>query len=455
MAEEDETPTPTTLRQVMWDGPTKPFSRSLCDSDGSLLCTEESFEGSDEKLLAMLGDMARGDPEQDATSRVLLDECGALSEEVHTEAEAQREMQMRLRRELRHLQERSHRQHQESAAFMQRLASAREALAEKIREARSENEELRSRLRHCGLQSCNGNAGSSLSESIRNLNAQAAELQAEIWEVSDCQVTLVDELHEAMETQARLQAELQQERVKTWRQSTDVVMAFAGGKDTKELEREESERQLLEAQLAEVAERAAACGVPRLLEDPDTAEATLEMYADAEVPFTTLQRHLDEMEELRGELEALQQAAGSPDGEAEERLQSEQQELSTLQAEMIEAEARSESCKHELDEATSLVSMLRAELNSEQDVLRKQEEAATRRRELFRTQVEEKRKELMKMQDNNERLLEDLNSKGCFWRAKPEAAPKMKPKQLYRAPTAPHAPLRRVNTEEMQYGMPP
>ena len=34
--------------------------------------------------------------------------------------------------------------HQESAAFMQRLSSAREALAEKIREARSENEEWRS-----------------------------------------------------------------------------------------------------------------------------------------------------------------------------------------------------------------------------------------------------------------------------------------------------------------------
>ena len=33
--------------------------------------------------------------------------------------------------------------HQESAAFMQRLSSAREALAEKIREARSENEEWR------------------------------------------------------------------------------------------------------------------------------------------------------------------------------------------------------------------------------------------------------------------------------------------------------------------------
>lgn len=371
----------------------------------------------------MLGDMARGDPEQDAPSRVLLDECGALWEEVHTEAEAQREMQLRLRRELRHLQERSHRQHQESAAFMQRLSSAREALAEKIREARSENEELRSQLRH--LQEQVGCNGYNLSESIRELNANAAELQAEIWEVSDCQVNLVDQLHEASETQARLQAELQRERVKTWRQSTDVVMAFATGQDMKEIEREESERQLLEAQLAEVAERAAACGVPPLLDqDPEAAEATLAMYADAEVPFSTIQGYLDEMEELRSKLQSLEQSAAS-DGEAEERLNSEQQELSSLQSELIDAEARAESCKQDLEEATSLVSMLRVELNSEQDVLRQEEQAATRRRELFRSQVEEKRKELVKMQEMNDGLVDDLNTKGCFWSSQQEAVPKV------------------------------
>jgi len=425
MPSSDDTPTPTTLRQVMsFDGLPK-LARSLpYDSDGSLLCTEESFEGSDEKLLAMLGDMARGDPEQDAPSRVLLDECGALWEEVHTEAEAQREMQLRLRRELRHLEERSHRQHQESAAFMQRLSNAREALAEKIREARSENEELRSQLRH--LQEQVGCNGYNLSESIRELNANAAELQAEIWEVSDCQVNLVDQLHEASETQARLQAELQRERVKTWRQSTDVVMAFATGQDMKEIEREESERQLLEAQLAEVAERAAACGVPPLLDqDPEAAEATLAMYADTEVPFSTIQGYLDEMEELRSKLQSLEQSAGSNDGEAEERLNSEQQELSALQSELIEAEARAESCKQDLEEATSLVSMLRVELNSEQDVLRQEEQAATRRRELFRSQVEEKRKELVKMQEMNDGLVDDLNTKGCFWSSQQEAVPKV------------------------------
>jgi len=307
---------------------------------------------------------------------------------------------------------------------MQRLSSAREALAEKIREARSENEELRSQLRH--LQEQVGCNGYNLSESIRELNANAAELQAEIWEVSDCQVNLVDQLHEASETQARLQAELQRERVKTWRQSTDVVMAFATGQDMKEIEREESERQLLEAQLAEVAERAAACGVPPLLDqDPEAAEATLAMYADAEVPFSTIQGYLDEMEELRSKLQSLEHSAASNDGEAEERLNSEQQELSSLQSELIDAEARAESCKQDLEEATSLVSMLRVELNSEQDVLRQEEQAATRRRELFRSQVEEKRKELVKMQEMNDGLVDDLNTKGCFWSSQQEAVPKV------------------------------
>lgn len=199
-------------------------------------------------------------------------------------------------------------------------------------------------------------------------------------------------------------------------------MAFAGGKDMKEIEREESERQLLEAQLAEVAERAAACGVPPLLDqDPETAEATLAMYGDVEVlPFSTVQRYLEEMEELRAELQTLEQGVGSNDGEAEERLNSEQQELSALQAELIDAEARAESCKQDLEEATSLFSTLRVEVNSEQDVLRQAEQAATSRRDLFRSQVEEKRRELLKMQETTDTLIDDLNTKGCFWSSRQE-----------------------------------
>eukprot|EP00439_Symbiodinium_sp_Y106_P081175 s2038_g20.t1 len=453
MSSRDGTPTPTTIRQVV-RAPMAPIwgtevlalkaNRHSCEStDGSFVVGTEdlsSFEGeeSDEKLLALLGDLALGaeEVEEDPAARVLLDECGALWEEVHMEAEAQREMQCRLRRELQHLQDRSHWQHAESGAFLQRLSVAREALADKIREASDENEALRQRLRRHHTEEERLRCG--LAEDLRCLDARAAELRAAIFETGQSQAELVEHLRAVTNTQAHLQAELQQERVKTWRQeassvslscakcrlalrqSTDVVMAFAGGKDGgRELEREESERLLLESQLTEVASRAAAAGIPRLCdEEPEVAEAVL-AAADT-VPFSTLQGQLDSFEELRGALEALEGSCAlstAQQKEEEEKLGAEQLELSRLAEEMATAEAAAQG--PELDQASSLVSVLCGELQSEQAVLRQEREAAARRRELFRSQVEQKRRELARLQDLNDKLVEDLNSKGCFKQRKP------------------------------------
>eukprot|EP00439_Symbiodinium_sp_Y106_P081815 s2038_g20.t3 len=426
MSSRDGTPTPTTIRQVV-RAPMAPIwgtevlalkaNRHSCEStDGSFVVGTEdlsSFEGeeSDEKLLALLGDLALGaeEVEEDPAARVLLDECGALWEEVHMEAEAQREMQCRLRRELQHLQDRSHWQHAESGAFLQRLSVAREALADKIREASDENEALRQRLRRHHTEEERLRCG--LAEDLRCLDARAAELRAAIFETGQSQAELVEHLRAVTNTQAHLQAELQQERVKTWRQSTDVVMAFAGGK--------ESERLLLESQLTEVASRAAAAGIPRLCdEEPEVAEAVL-AAADT-VPFSTLQGQLDSFEELRGALEALEGSCAlstAQQKEEEEKLGAEQLELSRLAEEMATAEAAAQG--PELDQASSLVSVLCGELQSEQAVLRQEREAAARRRELFRSQVEQKRRELARLQDLNDKLVEDLNSKGCFKQRKP------------------------------------
>ncbi|CAE7254245.1 unnamed protein product [Symbiodinium sp. CCMP2592] len=435
MSSRDGTPTPTTIRQVV-RAPMAPVwgpevlalkaNRHSCEStDGSFVVGTEdlsSFEGeeSDEKLLALLGDLALGaeEVEEDPAARVLLDECGALWEEVHMEAEAQREMQCRLRRELQHLQDRSHWQHAESGAFLQRLSVAREALADKIREASDENEALRQRLRRHHTEEERLRCG--LAEDLRCLDARAAELRAAIFETGQSQAELVERLRAVTNTQAHLQAELQQERVKTWRQSTDVVMAFAGGKDGgRELEREEAERLLLESQLTEVASRAAAAGIPRLCdEEPEVAEAVL-AAADT-VPFSTLQGQLDSFEELRGALEALEGSCAlstAQQKEEEEKLGAEQLELSRLAEEMATAEAAAQG--PELDQASSLVSVLCGELQSEQAVLRQEREAAARRRELFRSQVEQKRRELARLQDLNDKLVEDLNSKGCFKQRKP------------------------------------
>ncbi|CAE7894821.1 unnamed protein product, partial [Symbiodinium microadriaticum] len=428
MSSRDGTPTPTTIRQVV-RAPMAPVwgtevlalkaNRHSCEStDGSFVVGTEdlsSFEGeeSDEKLLALLGDLALGaeEVEEDPAARVLLDECGALWEEVHMEAEAQREMQCRLRRELQHLQDRSHWQHAESGAFLQRLSVAREALADKIREATDENEALRQKLRRHHTEEERLRCG--LAEDLRCLDARAAELRAAIFETGQSQAELVERLRAVTNTQAHLQAELQQERVKTWRQSSDVVMAFAGGKDGRELEREEAERLLLESQLTEVASRAAATGIPRLCdEEPEVAEAVL-AAADT-VPFATLQGQLDSFEELRGALEALEGSCAlstAQQKEEEEKLGAEQLELSRLAAEMATAEAAAQG--PELDQASSLVSVLCGELQSEQAVLRQEREAAARRRELFRSQVEQKRRELARLQAQ---LLERHGESQVDWR---------------------------------------
>eukprot|EP00930_Biecheleria_cincta_P012444 TRINITY_DN11622_c0_g1_i3.p1 TRINITY_DN11622_c0_g1~~TRINITY_DN11622_c0_g1_i3.p1 ORF type:complete len:635 (+),score=156.84 TRINITY_DN11622_c0_g1_i3:37-1905(+) len=469
---------------------------------------------SDEKLLAMLGDMARGSPEDDNDiqsdvlslsllplevqeddphTRALVDECGTAWEEVYMEAEAKREMQSRLRRELRQLQERSERQYQESAVFMQRLASAREALADKIKEASFENQDLRGRIsvqwRDNERLSC------TISEGVKSLAARAAELSAEIWEVSDSQATLVEQLKAAMDTQTRLQAELQEERVKTWRQSTDVVMAFAMGSSSaswhskddslssckgepssgvrahlerqaqqvvalnKELSQEDAERCLLESQLDEAKRRLAACGVTRLQSQPVPAATSSEESSEAEdelseaadskpkqhekhadfIPYTdehlanfadgqdvsyeTLMDYLQEVEELRAELEMKEgecRSAREQFCQAEERLLCEQDELSAYHHEMVEAQARDEDSKHQVGQATDLVSVLCGEIQSEQAVLSLEQQSAGRRREVFRSQVEQKRQELRRMQELNDRLMDDLNSQGsgCFFGGK-------------------------------------
>lgn len=199
----------------------------------------------DEKLLEMLGEMARGiDDEEDADSvrldmlpvevqeedpmtRSLLQECGALWEEVQREAEAKEDLRGRLMGELRQIQERSERQYQESSMLTQRLMGAKQALAEKLQDASLVHQELRDQI--VEVWHTNEHLRSATLGGGSHLAAEAEALNSEIFEVGESQAMLVRELQNATETQAQLQAELQTERVRTWRQSADVVLAFARG----------------------------------------------------------------------------------------------------------------------------------------------------------------------------------------------------------------------------------
>jgi len=199
----------------------------------------------DEKLLEMLGEMARGASddedvtsnvlemlpievqEDDPTLRAMLLECGVVWEEVQAEANAKQELQSRLTGELRQIQDRSSRQHQESSALTNRLMTAKQTLGDKLKEASAVHQDLRVRI----TDEWRGNERLrlSLSDGVRNIATLAENLNKEILEVGASQRRLVEELQQASATQAQLQSELQSERVNTWRQSTDVVMAIARG----------------------------------------------------------------------------------------------------------------------------------------------------------------------------------------------------------------------------------
>ncbi|CAJ1404751.1 unnamed protein product [Effrenium voratum] len=343
---EDETPTPSTLRQVLDAGP-----KWHAESEGSLLSTQDSYEASDEKLLAMLSDLAKGE-----------EDSAESPEELRAEVEAKREMQRRLRRELQQLQERSRWQCQESNAFMQRLCSARDALAEKIQDANSENLELRSRLGNCKEQVAQ----------LRRSRPPVVSLS----EVT-CQARLVEELAAASRCQAALQEELYQERQKTWRASGAVLRAFAGlDAIESSLDTRAAEAEALRA----VAERAARCGVHLELDDAEPEGLDIQ----------PLEQHLADLELHRDELKAIQVELQESD---------EDSELLQTHQELLSAESRMEVCRPQLEEAEALVSLLRAELRSEQAVAREEQSAQQRRREVFRSQVEEKRRELRRIQE--------------------------------------------------------
>lgn len=466
--------------------PNRPFGTDA-STDGSLAFGQdlEAFGSGeldfdhykDENILAMLDTMARGSPEDDELSDVvsllpievqeedpvvahLVAECGAMWEEVYIQAEVRRELRSRLEREIRQLQERWERGYHQSAAFMQRLATAKEALSEKLYESSLINEELKKRLEHEWRN--NERFKCSMTEGIKNLTAQTAEINAHIWEVSDHQATLVEQLHSATALQAQLQEELQEERHRTWRQSTDVVMAFARGERgtassgvppplistpsfssapsravgdhqarndavlTRELTKEDQLRSELQVQVKQIVKRAAACGFKFHADVLDQRPVSnidrhLQEYVDApEVSVEDLLDQLRDIEDLQSQLaskEAELAAAASDHMKAQQDLQAEKDELTSIQRQLVDAESAQEG-NHAKDmaEAEEAIERLEESLREQQVALKEEEASISRRHDLFRSQVDQKRKELTKLAETNERLEEAIlrRTSGCL-----------------------------------------
>jgi len=163
---------------------------------------------------------------EDAEVALLIQACGEAYAKVVAEAEEKWQTQSRLISELQQLQERSERQFHESNFLTQRLIYAKHQLEERLQEAAWVNQELRARINN-ELES-NELLRMAISEGLQGMHAKADDLNRQIAEASQLQAMMVVELQAATDSQACLQSELQSERVATWKQSTDVVMAFAG-----------------------------------------------------------------------------------------------------------------------------------------------------------------------------------------------------------------------------------
>jgi len=208
-------------------------SSSDADGGGSTGVSRSFGAGSPKLVLPLPSSLVF---EEDPMVRAGIEECGEVWRKVQAEAEVKSELQARLLGELRQIQERSQRQYQESSSLMQRLMAAKQTLAERLRDATEANEDLR----NCISAESQGNEllRTQISDGVKGMFATCAEISDEIAVVSGTQNCLVEELKAASESQSRLQSELQKERVATWRQSTDVVMAFARGSTSSDFQQQ-------------------------------------------------------------------------------------------------------------------------------------------------------------------------------------------------------------------------
>mmetsp|Transcript_64693 Transcript_64693/g.154526 ORF Transcript_64693/g.154526 Transcript_64693/m.154526 type:complete len:822 (-) Transcript_64693:209-2674(-) len=152
-------------------------------------------------------------------------EVHSLQEQVQEQLEAKDQLQNRLEGEVRELTERSTRQYQEKDALMQRLHSLKEGISSRLQEFAIEQQQLLDRIE--AERIANEQLHSSIDADVQNILAEASGIGAQIQEASAKQAALVEDLQAAMDRQSAAQAELQSERVATWRLSNEVITAFS------------------------------------------------------------------------------------------------------------------------------------------------------------------------------------------------------------------------------------
>jgi len=173
-------------------------------------------------------DLSTSQPSQEDTLARLQEECTAMRDEVQEQARAKADLESRLREDMRKLQERCASQLAEKASLTQRLQDAKAVWNEKLEHMRSINANLQHRIEE--EKQAKEVLRVKLAENLQAMMDKVTLLNRRIQDDWENQVSLVKELDAETNSQSHYQSELHAEREKSWRQSHDVMEAFASSK---------------------------------------------------------------------------------------------------------------------------------------------------------------------------------------------------------------------------------
>lgn len=200
----------------------------------------------DEQLLAMLGAMAKTDSrdddevslgvhsllpedvqEGDPDAVKLREQCEALRSRIEGQVAANNVIEDKLRAACEQIKIRSERQTEEKTSLVERVQKAKQAMDQKISECQQDRQRLSNALEKTWAD-CE-HYRHEINVTVPRLLNDEKDLNRLAQEEGDLTAVLTKELERAREREAGVLARLQEERVKVFQESTNVVVAFTQG----------------------------------------------------------------------------------------------------------------------------------------------------------------------------------------------------------------------------------
>lgn len=473
----------------------------------------ENVPGADERLLAMLGEIAAGaDGDDDVLSngiveflptevqfddppmKAMIDECGAMWEALQEEIARKQDFHQRKLAELRRMQKQNDEQQQESESLRNRLQSARQSLGERLENEYFASQQLRQKMNdeRCGMEQLRASltsamekfatreelvrkesaeedaAQASLMEELQAATDQQTCLQSELEDAKsalhyarrrsvDIQASIAEERDVAKDSEVRLQSEL---RDAMDRRALFASNAFGGGfwnladagdqqqgvDDDPDIEALHASRlqqscvyqsQQLEVLKAELAAEEASD--KQLCTHLAAMRALIAADAEAPEPFFPANSGLacpdvaawregmghdataeaEEVEALFEKLSRKEQevlTVAEEEREARSVLQSQLQQLTDLQEQLLNEEDACEEHEQSFAQANMGLEDLRHEVLMEHESLRQEEVSSEKRRQMFRALIEEQRILLRSQRAANNQLFQHRRKRGSRFR---------------------------------------